>query len=753
MKERSVNKRLFLTRLAREHPFLSAILALFVLLASLYSVVTPVYEAPDEIGHFTYIKYIADHRALPVFEPVGEDPWIPEGRQLPLYYLLGALPLSLVDTSDADQLLHFNPHAIVGTFGGVGNRNWVVHTREEAFPYHSTVLAIHLVRFLSILMGAATVLIAYSIALEIFPSRKGLASGAALLVAFNPQFLFISGAVNNDNLAALLSSAALLALLATLRKGATTPRLICLGIILGLAALTKLNALGLLPLGLLALLIMSTRQRSPTLLVRGMAILLLLVLLIAGWWYVRNWALYRDPMSLYIHQEAGARRENPFTLPSVIGQAKAIKKSYWATFGWFNIQADPILYHFFDCLTFLGGLGLILAAIRVLRGRPFLPLAKLSLLLTWIVIMALELLGWMWQASAYQGRLLFPATSAISFFLFFGLSQFTPRRYTTLLAGLLGGLMLLIAIITPFRYIAPAYAKPPLISADEIASIPHRLDVTFGGQMRLLGYAIDQPSVKPGNKVAVTLYWQSVAKMDKDYTIFVHLLDELETVVAQVNTFPGLGSFPTRDWERGESIAERYILRLPGTVLSPNSAQFEVGLFDPFTSDRLPAYGPDGHFMGDNVRFYHIEIEEGPVGQGPIGVFVNFENTLSIAAYQLERWVVSPGTTIHLTLHWQALTDVDEDYLVSIRLLGSDGAPRAQVEGQLTASPASLWTQGQAVPATYDLPLSLDTPPDIYEIEVRLQRAATGETLTILDAEGQPQDDRAFISRLRIEAP
>jgi hypothetical protein len=55
--------------------------------------------------------------------------------------------------------------------------------------------------------------------------------------------------------------------------------------------------------------------------------------------------------------------------------------------------------------------------------------------------------------------------------------------------------------------------------------------------------------------------------------------------------------------------------------------------------------------------------------------------------------------------------------------------------------------------ATYDLPLDLDTPPGIYEIEVRLQRAETGETLTILDAEGQPQEERVLISRVRIEAP
>ncbi|MFQ6002045.1 MAG: glycosyltransferase family 39 protein, partial [Anaerolineae bacterium] len=483
----SVAKCSSATRLPREHPLLSAILVLFVLLAGLYSVITPIYEAPDEIGHFQYIKYIADRRAFPVLTPDAKEDWPVQGHQLPLYYIMGAVAISPLDTSDADQLWHFNPHAIIGTFRGVGNRNWVAHTREEAFPYHGTVLAIHLVRFLSILMGAATVLITYFVALEIFPRRKGLAAGAALFVAFNPQFLFISGAVNNDNLAALLSSVVLLSILRILRKGASTPRLIYLGVALGLAALSKLHILGLLLLGILVLLLLAVEKRSPTLFLKGLAILLLSAFITGGWWYLRNWAIYGEPTGVYLHRAVHGRRVRPLTLRLIIWQAKAIKWSYWATFGWFNIRADSFLYNFFDLLGLLSACGLILAAIRGLKHRLSLPLAKLFILLAWVLILGGTILGMMWEDSAHQGRMLFPAISAISFLLFFGLSQLTPRRYTTLLAGLLGGIMLLIAVITPFRYIAPAYAKPPLISEDEIASIPHRLDVTFGGQMRLLG--------------------------------------------------------------------------------------------------------------------------------------------------------------------------------------------------------------------------------------------------------------------------
>ena len=59
-------------------------------------------------------------------------------------------------------------------------------------------------------MGTGTVLLTYLIALEIFPQDRYLAIGAAAINAFVPQFLFISGAVNNDNLVTLLCSLALL---------------------------------------------------------------------------------------------------------------------------------------------------------------------------------------------------------------------------------------------------------------------------------------------------------------------------------------------------------------------------------------------------------------------------------------------------------------------------------------------------------------------------------------------------------------
>jgi hypothetical protein len=172
------------------------ILVLYLILALAYSVIVPLGEAPDEVPHFTYILYITRHGRL----PVGAEEH--EGFQPPLYYIIGAATTFWIDTDD--YVIKAN-----GDYSfteDVPPFNLLLHTTAESFPYHDWALAWHLIRLLSVAMGATTVWATYRIAREIFPDEKYIALGAAVFNAFLPQFLFISGVINNDNLAAALSS-------------------------------------------------------------------------------------------------------------------------------------------------------------------------------------------------------------------------------------------------------------------------------------------------------------------------------------------------------------------------------------------------------------------------------------------------------------------------------------------------------------------------------------------------------------------
>jgi 4-amino-4-deoxy-L-arabinose transferase-like glycosyltransferase len=297
---------------------IGVLLGLYVTLATLYSLVTPVMEASDELWHYPMVKYIADHWSLPVQDPASVGPWRQEGSQPPLYYWLSALLTSWIDTSDMDQVRWLNPHVDNGIITEDGNTNLIIHSPGEGFVplwpatelylgwtptllWRGTVLAIHLIRLLSVCMGAGTVYLTYLLVLELWPDRVNLALAAAAITAFNPMFCFISGAVNNDNLAMLLCALGIWLLVRLVRRyGGAQPLsrarwwmdTTVLGVALGLGALTKSGAMGLLPIVALAVGYVAWKQRTLWYLITGGIATAVPVVALSGWWFVRNALLY-----------------------------------------------------------------------------------------------------------------------------------------------------------------------------------------------------------------------------------------------------------------------------------------------------------------------------------------------------------------------------------------------------------------------------------------------------------------------------
>jgi len=769
----------------KRHWAIALILATFIVLGITYSLVTPIFEASDELWHYPFVKHLADGNDLPVQDASADQPWRQEGSQPPLYYALSALATLWIDTDDAYEgvqdhppLLWYNPHVDNGVLTADGNTNLVVHSQQEDFPWHGTALAVHLIRFLSVLMGAATVFLTYLIALEVFPGREDIALGAAAINAFIPMFLFISGAVNNDNLVVPLCSLALLMMVKisniqypiSNRYWLLDIRYWILGFVLGLAALTKESALGLFPLALLAVAIRIWYQHRNAPLLKRLgwvighwSLVILPALAVSGWWYWRNWRLYGDPLGWNVFLDILGRRHPPATLRQLWGEREGFAMSYWGLFGGVNVPMDAWVYQLLNLLTIVAALGVIIFLIRkLIRDRLRLEVwVEVAILLAWPTVVFTSLIRWALQTWSSQGRLVFSAISALSILLFLGLSQFVPRRYTKMLACLVAGLMFAISAIAPFRYIAPAYVKPHLLSAEEIEDILNRLDVSFGGVMKLLGYDLPisntqypiSSNLKPGDAFTVTLYWQSLAEVNQDYSTFVHLLDENELIVAQRDMYPGQGLYPTSLWPIGDTIANRYVLVLPETAFAPNRAQLEVGLYDFATGERLLANGPNGEFLGDNARFQEIEILPRAEAEVPNPVHFNFGNRIALIGYDMDRRTASPGETIHLTLYWQALAKMEEDYTVFTHVLGEENRIWAQEDSwpKNGEAPTSTWELGQTIADEYELVIYPDTPPDVYDVEIGLYLAETGDRLRIVGEGGRLLDDRVLLSKVRVK--
>ena len=81
-----------------QHRAIVVFLGLVLVLGVLYSLITPLFEASDELWHYPFVKRLADGQGLPVQYPDQIGPWRQEGSQPPLYYALGGLLTSWIDT-------------------------------------------------------------------------------------------------------------------------------------------------------------------------------------------------------------------------------------------------------------------------------------------------------------------------------------------------------------------------------------------------------------------------------------------------------------------------------------------------------------------------------------------------------------------------------------------------------------------------------------------------------------------------------
>jgi hypothetical protein len=137
-------------------------------------------------------------------------------------------------------------------------------------------------------------------------------------------------------------------------------------------------------------------------------------------------------------------------------------------------------------------------------------------------------------------------------------------------------------------------------------------DITFGDQLRLLGYELDcdqrQVShVTPPETCQVNLYWQAVRPMGRDYTVFVHLVGADGATVTQHDGPPGDAFFPTSTWLVGERVFDSHPLALP-VDMPPGDYTVSVGVYHLPTAERLQAVDGAGLSLGDAVPLVTIRV-------------------------------------------------------------------------------------------------------------------------------------------------
>jgi 4-amino-4-deoxy-L-arabinose transferase-like glycosyltransferase len=441
-----------------------ALLVAFALVSLVYSLTTPLVEAPDEPAHVDYMLYLARGNGLPVQSFEHDKVKVIQGHHPPLYYALGAALTFWIDTNKPAYWLRENPNFHFKLHGTGQEPNYAIHTVAEAFPWHGYVLAAHLFRLLSIAFGVITVWGAYRLA-WLMTRREVVALGSAALVAFNPMFLFISGVANNDNAVTAFLTLALVGLVTMLVNVATTRRALWLGICLGLAMLSKATALAWAPLVAYTLAVLWWRQRSWRSVGTVAAAIALPFLALSGWWFVRNQALYGDPLGyrMFLSNTSVIFPRLSFTSFSMWWDAaQSTHRTFWGHFGWLARELRVGWLLLFASFYILAPAGAVAGWLWRREAHAWPGIRHWS---AWgLLVLAIAVnLAWVMNfarsngASAFQGRYLYPAIAAISLFLVHGISSAVPERWRPGAVALLLTPVVVMALRVPGAYIAPLY--------------------------------------------------------------------------------------------------------------------------------------------------------------------------------------------------------------------------------------------------------------------------------------------------------
>ena len=778
-------------------------------LAVIYSVVTPPLEAGDESRHYAVVKYMADNGRLIVQnqpETLGlQHHWSHEGNQPPLYYALAAGLTFWIDDGEWDEVFWYNPHTSIGDPLRADNKNITIHPPGDGWPWRGHVLAVHLIRFLSIAMAAVTVGVSYAIALSLFKGDRWLAAGAMAVTAFNPMFIFISASINNDNAVILFVTLALWLMvqmatgdwrlaseqrstvngqrsLITHHSSVNLGPPALLGLLIGLGALSKLYAFGLLPIAGLLFFWLAFTERTDhqtpitndqslitnlpnrtawrNFILRS-ATLGLVFVAVAGWFYVRNALLYDgDLFALGVMRDTAGERQEVPSLATIRAEFEGFRIAYWALFGGVNILADPGIYTLLDWVSLIAAIGVVIFVLKIilsLRTTPYIPrptstisLPTLILLLTWYLIMLTGFIAWNITQPAGQGRLMYPAISAISALGVLGLTWWLPKKAGRIVVGGCAVGLFLFAAISPVRYIAPAYAVPPILAEADLPPDLQEVNFTYDDKLRLIGYRLETETIRPAEKLPITLYWEVLAPTEINYSIFIHLLGRQRQVIGQLDSFPGGGKWPTTLLKPGDILADSYQIPIAPQAEfehAPTRLRVAAGIYDFNEPGRpgKPAVNARNEPVDPIIGSTKLVPWQWP-SPPTAGTPVNFIDKVTLLSHELAADQRS------LTLNWQVHQPVDTDYTVFIQALdagthtyatGFDGPPRQN------DYPTSLWAPDEVVVDVHLLDLS-NLAPGTYDLVAGLYDPATGERLPASTADGPVPNYAVNVGQIQV---
>jgi hypothetical protein len=449
-----------------------------------WALITPPFNAPDEVDHFAYTQSLVERGQAPSRNPGSKLSRWSSSETLALQgigfftdHQVGdsRLPWLASDQRGYRALVaRQHPSADDGGGNETAATHGVIYYLALAPAYaiagESPFSQLTLMRLTSALIGALTVLFTYLLAGELLPRRPWVAVVAALLVAYQPMYGFISGSVNND--VGVNAGAAALAflLIRMLRRGLTFRFGLLTGGLLIALPIVKGTAYSLYPVAVIAFIVALWRNHRRSDLpgwvgiVAGGAVVLVLSLSLAGVLFPStgnspgvgasisasgNAAEHPLDYLAYLWEVFLPRLPfmTPHFLTAGLPAFTIFVERGWGAFGWY----DVLFPHSLFVLILVAMLVVPLLALAVARREWTFVRSRAAELVVLLLIPIAVVAGF--EAAFYTtgarssilefGRYTFTAIGPLAVLVMLSLGAFGRRRALTAGIGLLAGMIAL----------------------------------------------------------------------------------------------------------------------------------------------------------------------------------------------------------------------------------------------------------------------------------------------------------------------
>lgn len=758
----------------REHWLAVLVALVFLALALWYNITLPVGESDNEVSHYRYVQYIKAEGKLPptdyvwpavptadqcevVREPAAQNPEH-QFRQPPLYYLLTAAATAWLDTSD-NWWPPNNPFGVMARNNIEGGINVSIHSAREAFPYEGTTRAVHVMRFVSTLIGLAGLVAVYLSGRLVFRLLPG--PGAALLmatIAFIPTYLFAASVITNDILAGALGMWCIyFCLRSTLDKVHLGYYWLAL-LAMTLAILTKYYSVVLiLPIGVTSMfLLVKARREGSKRFWTSLAVVALAVIahsLLPIWWFMRNLSLYGTLVVDYpnVAKPLGAEMAWAGNSASAGLLRKLVEDwaftfdTFWGLLGADVVRLPTWLTSTLFVVCVACGIGIIWKLLDKHQPRTLKVLALLALALFLAGGAILYLLN---ELAALRGRYLLVLFPLAGFLLVWGSSALRTRRFPWLGSTLLAVLLLSISVAIPVGLIQPAYARPVTSAEVTLAPGEQPVHATFGDFAELVAVEIEPKNIAPYQPLQVTLVWRVLKPTTNNYIIGVHLIGADQTFYGGTAHMPAKGNFATSLWQPGDIFRDSYRLYLetvPDRKL-PTRGTVKITMYCATPTDQLyvPVADSAEVPLGDAIYAGSLRLGR-PVTATPgseTPVLARFGDEINLLA------VTDPSSgsvmdgqgaaSLPLQFTWQAQQPPRADYTLFLHVLDAAGNYVTGLDERLTQDyyPSSLWSAGEVVTDVHpsDLASLLRLPQGTYRLTAGLYDRQTMQRLPVTSA-------------------